>query len=314
MPAKITRRSFMKIGVAISTSSMFGSRFFTKLVYGKGKVDISVVKGEDYFENTIKAVEQLGGMKRFVPKDSRVAILANPQRNNPGAFTKPEVVGAIVRMCKQVGAKEINCVSLLPQQNWENTGLLKAVKAEGGNVVLVDRQDDSQFIEKDIPKGIALKKASIMKEFYQYDVFIDVPITKDHAGNKFTGTMKNLMGLNSSKSNRTFHKQDWKTDVDAITHLDQCIADLNTIIKPDLCIVDATEFIITNGPFGPGELIKPQKVIAGTDRVAIDAYCCTLWGLKAEDIIMINKAKEHGLGEVNLKKIRIEEINDESIR
>ncbi|UCE08536.1 MAG: DUF362 domain-containing protein, partial [bacterium] len=76
------------------------------------------------------------------------------------------------------------------------------------------------------------------------------------------------------------------------------------------CIVDATELITTNGPFGPGELIKPQKIVAGTDRVAIDAYCCTLWDLEAKDIIMINKAKEHGIGEMNLKKVKIKVVED----
>ena len=49
--------------------------------------------------------------------------------------------------------------------------------------------------------------------------------------------MKNLMGLNSPKNNRIFHKKDWKTNPDSIAFMDQCIADLNTIIKPDLCIV-----------------------------------------------------------------------------
>ena len=140
------------------------------------------------------------------------------------------------------------------------------------------------------------------------DLFIDLPITKDHAGNKFTGTLKNLMGLNSPKNNRGFHKPNWKTDINDIRHLDQCIADLNTIIKPALCIVDATEFIITNGPFGPGKLHKPQKVVAGTDRVAIDSYCCTLWGLEAKDIITITSAYKHHLGEIDLKKLKIKEL------
>jgi uncharacterized protein (DUF362 family) len=120
--------------------------------------------------------------------------------------------------------------------------------------------------------------------------------------------MKNLMGLNSPKSNRTFHKEDWQTNIDSIRHLDQCIADLNTVITPDLCIVDATEFIITNGPFGPGEIHQPRKVVAGTDRVAIDSYCCGLWGLEPADIIMINKASEHGLGEMDLGKVTVNEI------
>jgi len=113
--------------------------------------------------------------------------------------------------------------------------------------------------------------------------------------------------LNSPGSNRTFHRDGWETDIDAIGHLDQCIADLNTVISPDLCVVDATEFITTNGPFGPGELTRPGKVVAGTDRVAIDAYCCTLWGLEGKDIIHIRKAHEHGLGEIDLTKLCIEE-------
>jgi uncharacterized protein (DUF362 family) len=149
----------------------------------------------------------------------------------------------------------------------------------------------------------------IMKEFFNNDVFIDMPITKDHAGNKFTGTMKNLMGLNFATHNRSnFHKENWTTDPDAIRHLENCIVDLNVPIKPDLCIVDATEFIITNGPMGPGEVIKPRKVIAGTDRVALDAFCTTLWDIRVQDIICINEAHKRGLGNMDLSQATIKEI------
>jgi uncharacterized protein (DUF362 family) len=306
---KITRRAFIKKSAVFTASSFVGMSLLSRCNKSSApSADIVAVKGEDYFQNTAKAVESLGGMGRFVPRGSRVAILANPQRNNPGAYTKPEIVRAAIRMCKKAGAGEVGCLSWQPDQNWENTGIKTVVEEEGANLVIVDLKDETFFKPVPVPKGIALKEARIMKVFFEYDVFIDMPITKDHAGNKFTGTMKNLMGLNSPKSNRTFHKEGWKTDIDAITHLDQCIADLNTVISPDLCIVDATEFITTNGPFGPGELIRPQKVITGTDRVAIDAYCSTLWGLKGADIIHISKAFEHKLGEIHLDRVRIEEL------
>ena len=113
------------------------------------------------------------------------------------------------------------------------------------------------------------------------------------------------MGINFN--NQFFHKAQVERKPNGIRHLDQCIADLNTIIKDHLWIVDATEFITTNGPGGPGKLIKPQKVIAGTDRVAIDAYCCSLWGLKGEDIIAMKQAYDHKLGEINLNKVKIKE-------
>ena len=288
MAEKMSRRAFISKSAAIAN-------------------DVSVFKGPSYFDNTVKAVEQLGGMSRFVPRGSQVAILANPQRNNPGAFTNPDVLRAAIKMCWSAGASEVACISCLPEENWQSTGLREVLDGEGAKLIIADHDDESQFKPVPVLQGKALKEANIMKAFFDHDVFIDMPITKDHAGNKFTGTMKNLMGINHRESNRTFHRENWQTDPDSISWLDQCIADLNTIITPDLCIVDATEFITTNGPFGPGELIKPQKVVAGTDRVAVDAYCCSLWGLEGKDIIMINRAFEHGLGEFDLSKVKITE-------
>ncbi len=117
------------------------------------------------------------------------------------------------------------------------------------------------------------------------------------------------MGLNYSVNNRTFHTKGWQTVPSDIQFLDQCIADLNMIIKPTLNIVDATEFIITNGPMGPGKVTKPQKIVAGLDRVAVDSYCCTLWGLKAEDIFTIKAAYAHGLGQMDLSKVNVKEVS-----
>lgn len=308
MSNKITRRSFIKKSSAVGVTTILGSSLVSDIGCRYEPIDIAVTKGENYLENTKKAVELLGGMEKFVPKNSKVAILANPQRNNPGAYTKPEIVRAAIQMCKEAGAKEISCISWLPEQNWIDTGIKETIDSEDIHLVITDLKDESLFKPMPVPKGVALKEARIMETLYDFDILIDMPITKDHAGNKFTGTLKNLMGLNSPQSNRTFHKKDWMTDPDSIRHMEESIADLNTVIHPDLCIVDATEFIITNGPFGPGKLHKPLKVVAGTDRVAIDSYCSTLWGLKPEEIICIKKAFEHGIGEIDLNKVKIKEL------
>lgn len=297
----------MGLSAALGASVFSQSLVHPLSLLGEDNVDIAVAEGSNYFENTIKAVNAIGGMGSFVPKDSNVAILPNAQRWNPGTFTKPDIIRAVIQMCKKAGAKEVNCLSWLRLRNWEETGIAAVIEEEEANLVLVEGEE-TYFKPIPVPKGIALKEAWIMKEFYNNDIFIDIPVTKDHAGNKFTGTMKNLMGLNFGTSNRTFHKKNWTTDQSAIEFLDQCIADLNTVVKPHLCIVDATEFIITNGPMGPGKVIKPQKVVAGLDRVAIDTYCTTLWGLNAEDIVMIRRGFEHGLGSMDLSGVNIKEI------
>jgi len=313
MAKKIGRRDFIKKSAKIGISTVLGSSVFYQVIghYGCApgeKVDLAVVTGSDYSENTIKAVELLGGIEKFVPRNSKVAILPNTQSRHPGTYTKPEIVRAVIKMCKEAGAEEVNCLSWLTRKHWESTGLAQAVEEAGANLKLIDSSDESLFKPIPIPNGRELKEAQIMKELYNNDVFINMPITKDHAGNKFTGTMKNMMGLNYRMNNRTFHKEDWTTNKSSIEFLDQCIADLNTVVEPALCIVDATEFITTNGPFGPGNLIKPQKIVAGVDRVAIDAYCTTLWGMEPRDIVMINRGYEHKLGEIDLDKVKIKEV------
>ncbi|MBN1273391.1 MAG: DUF362 domain-containing protein [Candidatus Aminicenantes bacterium] len=315
MADKIGRRTFFKKSAHVGISAAVGGSFLSPLmgrlrqVTGKDIPDVAVVHGEDAFKNTMRAVEMTGGIEKFVPKDSKVALLPNTQSAHPGTFTKPEILRGVIHLCQKAGAAEVNILSLLSEKNWEDSGLLPVIREEGAQLKLVDNKDESLFKAIPVPQGKALKEAMVMKEFYNNDVFITMPITKDHAGNKFTGTLKNMMGLNFRSSNRTFHQSGWQSDPDAIEHLDQCIADLNTVLKPHLCIVDAMEIITTKGPFGPGNLIKPQKIVAGMDRLAVDAYCASIWGLKAEDIIMINKGREHGLGCMDLNRLNIQEVD-----
>jgi len=305
MTQKIGRREFVKTGAKAGIALAVGGRLAAAAA-GAKVVDVGVGIGADYEKATLKAVDLLGGIKTFVPKGAKVALLPNVQSRHPGSFTKPEVLRAVIKLCRKAGAKEVNCLSWQTMKQWEDTGLKAVLDAEGAGLKLFEK-DESLFKPVPVPGGQALTEARVLADLYAHDLFINMPITKDHAGNKFTGAMKNLMGLNSPVSNRTFHRPNWKTDPNDVAHLEQSIVDLNKAVKPALNVVDATEFITTNGPFGPGELIKPQKVVAGVDRVAVDAYCAGLWGLKPEDIVQIKRASEQGLGRMDLSKVVVKE-------
>ena len=69
MSTNITRRSFIKRSTAIGVSSVLGSTLVPNITSSNESIDMAVVKGQDYFENTIKAVELLGGIKKFVPQN-----------------------------------------------------------------------------------------------------------------------------------------------------------------------------------------------------------------------------------------------------
>jgi uncharacterized protein (DUF362 family) len=164
------------------------------------------------------------------------------------------------------------------------------------------------FTEVSFPHGQVLKKAEIAKGMLDCDVLINMPIAKHHDGVRFTGAVKNMMGGQSRKTHRFFHFSTGGSGYyDDIEFLTQCIADLNLLRKPDLYIMDGTEMITENGPFGPGRLVKHQKVIAGTDRVAMDVYGANLLGLEGEEILTTQKAYAYGMGEINLSSLHIQE-------
>ena len=308
MARKIGRREFFRRSAGAGLTLALGRTLSASSSAGRKAPVVGVGIGSDNEQAAVKAVQLLGGMKKFVPKKAKVALLPNVQSRHPGSYTKPEVLRAVIKMCKKAGAREINCLSWQSMKQWEDTGLKAVIDAEGVGLKLFEK-DEALFKPVAVPGGVALKEARILAALYDHDLFINMPITKDHAGNKFTGTMKNLMGLNSPVNNRTFHHQNWQTDPEAVAHLEQSIVDLNKALKPALNVVDATEIIVTNGPFGPGQLFRPGKVIAGTDRVAIDAYCASLWGLDPKDIVQIKKGAEQGLGQIDLAKVDLREEN-----
>jgi uncharacterized protein (DUF362 family) len=308
MSRTIGRRDFFKTSAGAGLTLAVGQAL-SAASSGAAKAKaptVGVGIGDDYEKAAVKAVGLAGGIKRFVPKGAKVAVLPNVQSRHPGSYTKPEILRAVIRLCKKAGASEINCLSWQTAKQWEDTGLKAVLDAEGAGLRLFEK-DESLFKPVPVPNGVVLKEARVLAALYDHDVLINMPITKDHAGNKFTGTMKNLMGLNSPGTNRTFHRPNWKTDPDDIAHLDQSIVDLNKAVKPTLNVVDATEFIVSNGPFGPGQLFRPQRVVAGTDRVAVDAYCAALWGLKPGDIVQIKRGAEQGLGVIDPDKVVLKE-------
>jgi uncharacterized protein (DUF362 family) len=296
MKNSIDRREFIKQSVAAGVLTAAGSLAFPSPLFGSrlaSGINISVVNGTTYFDNTVKAVEMLGGIGKFVPKGSKVGLLINSPWDKPGTYTNPDVALAVLKMCREAGASEVHSIENASISYWKrSSGFVK------------HRSDVS-----------LLKEADISKALLECDVLINIPIAKHHQGTNFSANLKNMMGACSGSTNRFFHQGSSKSGLlkyfkyyDDVEFLSQCIADVNLIRQPDLCVVDATEFITTNGPAGPGEMKKANKIVAGTNCVSVDAYCATLLGLQPFDVLMIRYAQQHGLGEINIAKLSIKEV------
>jgi uncharacterized protein (DUF362 family) len=109
--------------------------------------------------------------------------------------------------------------------------------------------------------------------------------------------MKNLMGLILDRS--AIHN-----------NLGQRIADLNTLFRPKLTVVDAIRILTNHGPSGGNldDVKKLDTIIVSSDIVAADSYATTLFGLQPDDIAYIRAATKMGLGNSDLKSFKIEEI------
>ena len=276
--------------------------------------DISVVKGGDYYQNTIKAVELIGGMDEFVPVGAKVGLLINSDFEFHGAYVNPDVSLAALKMIFDSGAAEITCLQAVKPEYWQRSMHFESHRDLVEKTKNVDKNVfPSEFNETDfttitsIPGGNAIKETEVVKAWLDCDVFINIPISKHHPSTFITNALKNIMGLSSRKSNVYFHLAGGKKNNPE--HLAQCIAEQNLIRKTDLCIVDATEFIIDNGPVGPGTIEKQMKVVAGSDIVAIDALCSSFVGYAPEEVLTTVKAHELGAGNMNYQEYNVVEIN-----
>jgi uncharacterized protein (DUF362 family) len=310
----ITRRSLLKRaaclggGVLLSQSPLSGLARSSPQTPPAPEIkpDLVAVKGKDPYVNTLRAIQELGGIEAFVRRGDRVGLLVNSPFKNIGASVNPDVALAVIEKCLEGGAKEVRYLKDPHRGYWERSPksgklaiVLKALKYESGDHVKVE-----------IPGGLSLKDARVTKDLWDCDVFINISITKHHEGVLYSGALKNMMGLCPFLTNSYFHwgtlKLGWFADLD---HLSQCIADLNLIRKPDLCISDATTFITEKGPYGPGKLASAETVVASTNRVSLDAFCCRFLGLQPEEVLMIGKASRHGLGEMKHDRIRIKSLS-----
>jgi uncharacterized protein (DUF362 family) len=262
-----------------------------------------VVHGSDPAIITRAAIDTLGGMASFVSSGFDVIIKPNICTDyHPPEYattTNPIVVGTLVSMCLEAGAKRVRVMDYpfggTPQSAYAISGIADAVEAAGGEMHIMSRP---KYTRVDIPLGKNLTRVEIYPDILEADLLINVPIAKHHGSTRLTLGEKNLMGVILDRN--LMH-----------INLSQRIADLTSLVLPALTVVDAVRILTNHGPTG-GDLADVKQldtVIASRDIVAVDSYATTLFGLNATDIGYIQASAELGLGTMDLNSINIQEIN-----
>lgn len=269
--------------------------------------DMVAVMGGEPAVMLDKALEALGGIEKYVKKGQKVVIKPNigwDRTPELAGNTNPELVSALVKKCLAAGAEKVTVFDHTCdnwQKCYESSGIERAAKAAGA--IVMPANDEKYYRAVSIPNGKNLKSAKIHEALVEADVWINVPILKNHGGAKLTCAMKNYMGIVWDR--RFFHQND----------LQQCIADICTWEKkPVLNIVDAYRILFQNGPQGrnASDVATLKSLIVSPNIVAIDTAALSLFNqVKKLDLAAashIGKGEAQHLGTTDLKSLNIKRI------
>lgn len=249
------------------------------------------------------ALGLLGGIRRFVNPGDFVLLKPNMSFGTPpemGATTHPDVVASVAAECLEAGAKRVLVADhtiRAPKVCLEYTGI-EAACARLERVSVVALNEASYYVDLPIPEGKAVKETAVARDVSKADVLINLPVAKSHSAAGVAFGLKNLMGLIWDR--KVFHTGD----------LHQSIADLGTVIRPHLTIMDATRALVQGGPSGPGRTERLDRIIAGVDPVAVDSYTLSLtkWfnrRFTGRQVKHLLAASRMGLGEIDLERLRV---------
>jgi uncharacterized protein (DUF362 family) len=259
---------------------------------------MAVVQGDDPRALVRAAIEELGGIGRFISRGDVVVLKPNvswDRAPEQAANTNPEVVAEMIRLCRQAGAKDVIVTDVTinePQRCFERSGIGPAACAEGAHVVL---PEERRFREVDL-RGEVLGAWPIFEPFLNADKIINIPVAKHHSLTGASLGMKNWYGILGGQRHRLHQR------------IHESLVDLADFMRPTLTIIDGYRVLLRNGPSGGSiaDVALRKTLIAGTDPVAVDAYAArTWWNLDEQTLLYLRFAAARGLGTFDLQKPKI---------
>ncbi len=259
---------------------------------------LTVVQGGEPRALVQRALEDLGGIRRFVSRQDVVVLKPNiawDRTPEQAANTNPDVVAEMVRQCWQAGAKRVIVTDVScnePRRCFQRSGIQAAARAEGAEVILPDPE---LFREVDMG-GVVLKNWPVFKPFLEADKVFNLPIAKHHGLVGVTLGMKNWYGILGGERNR-LHQQ-----------IHQSLVDLANFMLPTLTLMDCYRVLLRNGPTGGNleDVAVKKTMVAGTDPVAIDAYVAkAYWDLDSEHLPYLQMAAARGLGTLDFASLLV---------
>lgn len=287
----------------------------------RSKSQVSVVKGRDIESSVRSALDLIGGIQRIVKPGDTVLIKPNFSVGvspRTGVITDPRVVEVVVEICKEASpgrlmVGESTVVGFNTAQVFRDLGLEGRFERLGAALVNLD---EDEIVEVSVPNGSVLKKLQLFKKAYESDVIISIPTMKTHILTGVSLGLKNMKGILPDKMKKIMHRIGIKKRVKEY-ELEHAIADLNSVKRPSMTIIDG--FIANEGyePGTPGiggTPVEFNTVVAGFDPVAVDVVGSYLMGFDPMEIRHIVFAQDRKIGFANMGQIDVLGARVEDLR
>ena len=270
------------------------------------EAELIEVTGDRPDEMVELGLRAIGGVKLFINQGDRVVVTPNFAWAKPpgtGVTTDPEMVREVIKICWDAGAREVVCLDYASDMTPRAFRVCGAYKAtEGTGARLLSPWSAEQFVRIDdfnkgkIHAGKKIGWQAVASVLLRCDVLINMPVFKHHREVGVTGSLKKLMGCVWRRS--TYHAVD----------LDRCIAELASVIRPTLTIMDGTRILTTNGPDGPGKVATVNRMLVSVDPLLADAYACRWLKKDPHKVKHLALAAQLGVGQIEVAKGKIERV------
>ena len=278
-----------------------------------GKARIAFVKTNNRSEGVRQAIDLLG-----INPVSGKSVFLKPNFNSsdptPGS-THLDVLGSLVAALKDMGAQGITVGDRSGMGNTrrvlDQLGVFKLADEIGFAPMVFDELLAEDWVMIEPTNSHWEQGFPFARPALEAGALVQTCCLKTHRyGGHFTLSLKNSVGLVAKRHPQLAH--DFMQELHASPHQRRMIAEINSAYKPALIVMDGVEAFISGGP-DVGERVFSEVILAGTDRIAIDAAGIALlryFGCKTEagsgkifEQEQIARAVELGLGVSSPEKI-----------
>jgi uncharacterized protein (DUF362 family) len=258
----VSRRELIKAGLATAVLART-ARAAASPVY--------IVRTTDRAEGIRRGLAALGMAS---PRGKRVVI--KPNLNSADEYPASTHLGtleALVRHLQAAGAVEITLADRSgmgdTRRVMEQKGVFAQAKRMGYQAMVLDETPMEGWAEERLPGSRWSRGVLFPRLFQETDLLVQTCCLKTHRfGGHFTLSLKNSVGMVAKYSPRD--RYNYMGELHGSSYQRQLIAEINQLYRPAMVVMDGLEAFTDGGPES-GTLVKPQVMVLGSDRVAVDA-------------------------------------------